>query len=349
MKTQSDVDHLAFIRSSTEATLRAAIGGPQDVALLDAPAQINVGDSLIWQGQLAYMERLGYRVRYISDNQSYDPARLRKALPDGGTVLLRGGGNFGDLWVGHQDHRERVAQDLPDFPIVQLTQSVMFRDPARAVQANRILGEHPSFKLLVRDDLSLERASAALPDVPMAPAMDMALGWTPTTLDTPVGDHALVIAREDREAGSGLAKAASEWKTWYDIEVTDWGRHARYPLRWTQALRALRLNGKARRAQRKYGRFVPTMSQRTLESSLLYLNAWNVESAVRRFHPSRAMATDRLHAHVMASLIGIPHVVLDNSHGKISQVFDSYTGQFSNAFYVTSPAEAFEKLTSLVT
>jgi pyruvyl transferase EpsO len=348
MLTREDADHLADVRSRTEKTLRDSIGPVIDVALLDAPALINVGDSMIWEGQLAYMRRLGYRVRYITDMQSYDPRRLKKALPTGGAILLRGGGNFGDVWVGHQKFRERVARDNPEYRIVQLTQSVMFRDPARAEVANDELRRHPDFHLLIRDEKSFQRAAAGLPDLSRTMSFDMALGWDPVEPREARGDRAVVIARDDREASSGLLSAAEGWDPGFEMLITDWTRHSEHPSAWVQARELLAANKAAVARSRKFRLPLPTLSQAKVESTLAYLNDWNVDWAVSLFWTARAMVVDRLHAHVLASLLGIPHVVLDNDHGKISTVFHSYTGQFSTAHYTTSTDEAYEMLKALM-
>jgi hypothetical protein len=39
----------------------------------------------------------------------------------------------------------------------------------------------------------------------------------------------------------------------------------------------------------------------------------------------RVVITDRLHGHILCTLLEIPHVVLDNSYGKISRFLDSFT------------------------
>lgn len=348
MMTPTDAAHLTEVRRKTENSLLQAIGPATDVAMLDAPALINVGDSMIWEGQLAYVRRLGHNIRYIADMQSYDPRRLRKALPNGGVVLLRGGGNFGDIWVGHQNFREMVAQDLPDFRIVQLTQSVLFNDAARAEQANRILGTHPSFRVLIRDEKSIVRAATDMPDVDLTMSFDMALGWDPRQPAGPRGDRAVIIARDDREASSGLLAAAESWDAPFDVHVTDWTRHSEHPAKWNDTRERLKKNARMVARVRKRGLPILTMPQPKVEEALAYLNQWNVDWATDLFWTARAMVVDRLHAHVLAALLGIPHVVLDNDHGKISTVFRAYTGEFSTAHYTTSTDEAYEILQQLM-
>ncbi len=36
------------------------------------------------------------------------------------------------------------------------------------------------------------------------------------------------------------------------------------------------------------------------------------------------IVSDRLHAHIMSSLLGLPHAALDNNYGKISNFIDSW-------------------------
>ena len=57
---------------------------------------------------------------------------------------------------------------------------------------------------------------------------------------------------------------------------------------------------------------------------------------------------DRLHAHVLAGLLGIEHVVLDNSYGKVGAVHDAYTHGFRTAHFASDEDEAREMLASLV-
>jgi pyruvyl transferase EpsO len=37
------------------------------------------------------------------------------------------------------------------------------------------------------------------------------------------------------------------------------------------------------------------------------------------------VVTDRLHAHIFAIMLGLPHVVLDNSYGKTRSTFETWT------------------------
>jgi pyruvyl transferase EpsO len=54
----------------------------------------------------------------------------------------------------------------------------------------------------------------------------------------------------------------------------------------------------------------------------------------------RAVVSDRLHAHVLSVLLGLPHVLLDNNYGKVRAVYDTWTSACELAHWVDSPEEA---------
>lgn len=344
--TDLDSQYLASLRSSTEATLRDAIGDFVDVALLDAPNQTNVGDTLIWSGEMAYLQSLGLRLRYVADLNTYDPEELRRAMPTG-VVLLHGGGNFGDLWMGHQNHREQIAQDLPDYRLVQLSQSIFFASEDRARQADAIIGAHPDFRLLLRDRLSIERATELLPSLTPIYCYDMALGYEPPVSTPATGESLLVIARQDKEAASGLHTIGDDWIPGLSIRKTDWHSEGWLAVRWRLARAAMKLEHRLVSYRRRLP-WIPTYPQWLVQRLLVSLNEINIAGALRMYSSASVIVVDRLHAHVLALLLGIDHVALDNNYRKIGAVFEEYTGKFSTAKYATSTDQAREYVKEMI-
>ena len=342
MLAPEDLEHLQRVRNTTTDALLAQLGDVKDVALIDAPNQRNIGDSLIWAGEVAYFERLGLRIRLICDLWSYDPDALRRAMPEG-VVLLHGGGNFGDLWPGHQILREKVARDLTDYKVIQLPQSIFFGDEDRAAAANEVIGAHPDFHVLIRDSLSMERAEQQLPNVSISFCPDMALGWDAParTLSSPEAQQrVVVIARADKEASSGLAAVGEDWLPGAEIEVTDWVELMDGSRAW-QFYRSASMVTRFYSKARKRLSFMPVViPNRIAHSIVTSINTVNIESASNLYETASMVVTDRLHAHVLASLMGIPHVVLDNSYQKVSQIMRDYSGAFSTAHLVADLDEA---------
>lgn len=349
-RTERDSEALLDLRERTRSILDQVIGKAQDVAILDAPNQRNVGDSLIWEGELAYLRSMGKRIRYVSDLNGFDAQALRHSLPRGGVVLLHGGGNFGDLWLGHQAHRERLVSELTDFKIVQLSQSIYFADAKRAEEANRILSSHADFTVLIRDTLSLKRASEQLPNLDVVFCPDMAFGYEPTVEreGNSDGRNVLVIARADRESASGLREVPAEWIQGANLQVTDWGLHAKDSTRWKFARRVAWLQHKLSGARRKLSVPVPALPQRVVQAAITEINRSNVASAVSLYGTADVIVVDRLHAHVLAALLGIPHVLLDNNYRKLGGVYDDYSGTFGTAAYCTDLADAKSRVQSIL-
>ncbi len=58
--------------------------------------------------------------------------------------------------------------------------------------------------------------------------------------------------------------------------------------------------------------------------------------------------TDRLHGHILCVLMGIPHVVLPDRHGKIRNFWETWTHSSSNAHWAAGIDEAREIAAGLV-
>lgn len=326
---------LEALSSITEDLLTRELGNARQVALLDFPSHMNVGDSMIWAGEVASLGRIGVRVRYIADATRYDPGVLRRVHPEG-PILLHGGGNFGDLWPSFQDFRERVLTDFPDRKVIQLPQSIHYADRGRASSADHAMGNHPDFLLLCRDHASLTLAADLLPSVRRAWAPDAAYGWRPPTSGG-TRSGTLVLLRRDHEAQLST-KTVEEWcrrnLASTSTVFADWGLTGVDAARW----RLARVPGAiARRVPQVHRLPATTAALSRGYASMLHLN---LDAGLRLFRNKRLIVTDRLHAHVLATMLDIPHVVLDNSYGKIASVGAAGSLDQPCANYAATPEDA---------
>src|SRR5262245_25393911 len=116
---------------------------PQDSPLvyLDYPVHTNVGDLLIQLGTRRFFEQFNYNV--IASRSAYDfDARLMRRITSDVTIVLHGGGNFGDLYDQHQNFREQVIRRFPDNRIVMLPQTIHYRSPERMALSAQIMSRH---------------------------------------------------------------------------------------------------------------------------------------------------------------------------------------------------------------
>ncbi len=331
------LDELA---TRVDEELRDALGGARDVALVNFPNHNNPGDSAIWLGTRRSLRRLGVRVRYQCAWCTYSPEALRRALPSG-PVLVNGGGNFGDLYAGQQGLRERLLAELVDRPIIQLPQSIHFRDPANAERMRRLIASHGGVTLMVREETS-ERIARRMFDasVRLVPDMALALRRLDVTRGRPGADVLWLHRVEgdpeyvDHGVRFGPAAREVEWLHGQDDEPAWLRRHAvarRVNDRLVDRCRSR--PGWARRAWRP------------LAATFVPLGEGYVRRGMAIMAGGRVLVTDKLHGHLLALLAGIPHVVLDNSYGKVSGIYRTWTRSSSLTHWADDGDEA-ERLVS---
>jgi exopolysaccharide biosynthesis predicted pyruvyltransferase EpsI len=286
------------------AALRGA-GGDGPFALLDFPDYANVGDSAIWLGTTAYFRthRDG-EPRYVSSIDSFSEAALRASVPEG-PIFVQGGGNFGDLWPRHQEFRERLLDRFPDRDIIQLPQSIHFDDPERVVPTARAIARHGRFRLFVRDRWSYEFAAAHFDcEAVLCPDMALFIGARPR--EAPEAD-VLYLLRTDLERGDRGGAGRRD----YTARVADWLGESRLSMavdRWRCIAREVWQGRRDRLAIRL--------------ACYEHAARARVARGCRLLSSGRLVVTDRLHAHILCFLLGIPHAVLDNRYGKLGRFLD---------------------------
>lgn len=294
-------------------------------ALVDFPDHGNVGDSAIWSGQVAWLDRHGI-VRRLAGDLNIDLAQIR-ALPAEVPVLLHGGGNFGDLWPRHQLFRERVLAEFPDRRVIQLPQSIHYDDAAMIAPTREAIARHPRFLLLVRDHPSLDLARQNFAcDVRLCPDMAFAMGVQPRPVQ-PDAD-VLMLLRTDSER-QGYAEAVDVPEGWVRA---DWLQDD--PDVWTRAA------GDARR--RAILSFNPARMGGAARHRdyLNRLSDRRVDRGLRLLSRARYVITDRLHVHILCTLMNIPHCVLDNRYGKIARLSQAFGTRWSGVSQAATLPEA---------
>lgn len=321
-RTADDKELLAKLRRRTLRVLQDAIGPTERVLLLDTPRHQNCGDSLIWLGELAYLDSLGKRVSYHSDMGRLHLPTVRQ-LSTNAPILLQGGGNVGDLYPAHDEHRRELIATLPNRKFVLMPQSIWFESRSASEQAKRDYARAADLTVLIREQPSLERASALFPEARVLYCPDAAFGAELNGPMTP-RRHPLVLARGDKEYQQDeTIEAPHEDWTFARTEQAKWqvniGLGAGFK-RAPEIFRARLIGG-----------------SQILNRNCLSLNIRSMQS---QFSGRPWIATNRLHAHVLATLLGIPNWVTDNKYGKISAIYEECTKQFSTSNWSNTLSEA---------
>lgn len=289
--------------------LRVVSQGYDSYGLLDFPSHGNIGDSAIWQGEAELLRRVhGKAPRHVS-HVRYAIEEVGRSQPETALIYLHGGGNFGDIWPTYQRYREAILQRYPHHRIVQLPQSLHYRDQAGIEVTKRAIAGHRDFHLMVRDHKSFDLARCHF-DCEVSLVPDSAFGIDMSNFafnPAPKGIGCIFRADQERrpDAASGAAlfgAAGSE----------DWHHHSQIRKNLEKAALAAfmltpwPLTGGLRRQA------FDAMARARVAMGLAQIDRHEV------------LVTDRLHGHIMATLLGKPHVVIDNFYGKIANFIKAF-------------------------
>lgn len=327
------------VAEQAKESLRTVLAGADRVGLVNFPFHGNPGDPAIWLGTRALLRELGVRVVHSSAAWGFDPTVARRALGDA-PLLLNGGGNLGDLYRGQQQTREEVLRSMRDTRIVQLPQSIRFTDERNAAAFAGLVADHGGVTVMTREHASARRARDLLGVEPvMSP--DHALGLRRLSSSTPRGSVRELLWLSWRPG-------APEWRAETDppsgadeVQHVDWieaagsatdrfdaaGRRA-----WTLGRRIRDSWPRTRRHHALLG----AMAATTFEP---LARRWVAEGA-ELLAGSRVVVTNKLHGHLFAVMLGLPHVVLDNSYGKVFGTLDAWTGSLPGVHRATNADEA---------
>jgi pyruvyl transferase EpsO len=242
----------------------------------------------------------------------YAPTEPAKFLSDG-LIYLHGGGNFGDIWPAYQVYREEILRLYPNNRIVQLPQSIHFQKPEGIERTKRAIGAHRDFHFMVRDHESLDFATKHF-DCPVMLVSDSAFGIGMRSFPRvakPSGIKCLFRSDKERRADAQAGVALFAGAT-----VEDWDRRNK-PRQIAEkaamgALMAIpQVPGKG-----------ALMALR--ERAFTAMARSRVGLGFAQLDTAEVVVTDRLHGHIMASLLGKPHVVIDNFYGKIANFIKAW-------------------------
>jgi pyruvyl transferase EpsO len=300
-------------------------------ALLDFPNHYNIGDSAIWLGELAYFDRVKSKPSFVSEIPTHSDERMLAAIGDG-QILLHGGGNFGDIWPGFREFREHILGKYQGRPVIQMPQTIHFKNQENVDSTARAIEKHGNYKLLVRDKKSFEFARKWFQcEVRLCP--DMAFWIGPVKRLAPSHDLLLNL-RADQEVGA--AHDTSRAIARPNVIVADWPEHEEADFQ-KRTKRAAIIKGLLR----------GDVGGRAKMTELAYRERaqQRFDRGVRLLSSARQVITDRMHGHIMSLLLDADHCVLDNSYGKTSTFIDAWqTANGDRAALVANIDEALDVL-----
>ncbi|MGZ8769320.1 MAG: polysaccharide pyruvyl transferase family protein [Aeromicrobium sp.] len=302
----------AAISLELELTLERILGRllPRGTraALINYPNHHNVGDPALYLGTIRVLRRLGVQMTYRCQHRTYSRDSLARELSRGtNVILINGGGNLGDQYP-QQQARERVLADFPDVPTIQLPQSIWFANHVNLGNFATVVSRHQNLTLLLRDQASYEAARRYF-DAPSTLCPDLAFGLGPLPRPLLASQDVVWLRRNDRESADPEAPR----RTLDGVESIDWlDASPEEAVGGGFGVWLLHIN---RRLTENVGR-VPSLWH-PLARTFDPLAGRRLAYGCRLLARGRTVVTDRLHGVVLALLMGIPVVAVDNRKHKV--------------------------------
>lgn len=296
-----------------------------DYIFLDLPYYSNIGDSMIWKGTEEFLATLPYRCIYRASIETYLPPDIDKHV----TILLHGGGNFGDLWRRHTEFVLKVVGQFPNNKIVILPQTVHYQDQAVMMEDAFQLGFHSQLTICARDAVTKELLEKYFKNhVLLVP--DMALFLSPKyTLGGKIKEKnkSLLILRKDKEI-----RCFNEFESLRKQKNTDkrdWPGMEQKLICTKILSKLLKLNKKF-----KNKKIVHYLSK-VIDWYALKIHMPRLYKIGLNFiYKYEKIYSTRLHGAIMGVLLSKKVTVFDNSYGKNKNFYNTWLKNFNDTVLI---------------
>ena len=286
-----------------------------DYLLLDLPYHSNLGDTLIWQGELDFLRQLPYKKLYSTWFQG-NLSMAGKHLHPGTILLFHGGGNFGDIWPVHGQFRRKAIAMFPNQKCVILPQTIYYQKKMNLLEEAAFYAKYPNVTICARDNKSFEILKNYFPNNPSLLVPDMAFCMDMKKYKRPVQlEKTIFVRRTDQE----INNMVDYQQVPKDADISDWvflDRSKEYG----------RQNDIVKWA-RRFDKYLGTNWKHKLLDFywMNVLRPLNVKTAIHFIDRYEHIYTTRMHAAILSIILGKTDVTLfDNSYGKSSSFYHTW-------------------------
>lgn len=286
---------------------------------LDLPYYPNIGDNLIWEGTENFLSTLPYKCLYQAGIETF----YKQDLPKNATIILQGGGNFGDLWERHHIFRKQIIELYPDNPTIIFPQSVCYEHSQNIETDEKFFSSHNSVVLCARDQISYEFMKKHFHRNIVLLVPDMAFFADLSKFHSTHNKmgRTLFAKRLDKE----LVEKTNYTDIPQNAEIHDWPtfeftekkyQRADYLDGWLNFfanIKGIKLFNKLRDLLRKY-----FYKNQYLKDGIKFINQYDTIYATR------------LHIAIMSAMLEKKVFLIDNSYGKNVNLYNTWLKNLDN-------------------
>ncbi|HHP8022233.1 polysaccharide pyruvyl transferase family protein [Acinetobacter baumannii] len=308
-----------FLSQKIEDQLKPLISS--DYVLWDLPYHMNMGDILIWEGTLDFLDKLPFSMLDYGSAFTVKFPRLEENV----TILLHGGGNFGDIYRSSQEFRNKVIETYPNNRIIVLPQSIHYNEEDNLKADMKVFQQHNDLYVCVRDSFSYQTLINFLDEKKLILLPDMAFCIKSSKLLPRASNKTLFMERIDCEAVNNLNVNFT-----FD-KVSDWPSFE-YENMLTKVLRQ---NVFIQQVLNKINKKIkidlyPSFSHRLDKYMVQDVKPFLFEQSINFINQYDTIYTTRLHGCILAVLLGKNIYLMDNNYGKNTRFFNEWLQDYEN-------------------
>ncbi len=311
-------EKVKYLQVEISRQLQPLVG--EKCILTDLPYHDNLGDVLIWQGELDFLKSIKTDVLQYSSSGTFLYPNLTTDI----SILLHGGGNFGDLYRNFQEFRLKVIKAYPNNRIIMFPQSVWYSDKSLIRKDSEIISGHHDLFLCARDRWSYDFLTANFPESKILLVPDMAFFISDDRLAGYRSRHtgkSLYFKRVDKESTSLTDRRKEP-----SCDTGDWPKYGDRTLGFNFLIYGSELIAKINSLS-----YVQEIIAEAIDVfANKYWRSSRFKMAVSYIADYDKVITDRLHAMILSVLLYKSVEFINNSTGKLRAYYETWLSDLDN-------------------
>ena len=272
----------------------------EKVVLIGTSDRSNIGDHTIALSEKIWLKRWFPERDYIEitgDHYRYEKLEIKKIVSANDIIFITGGGFLGDLWMDEENMVRSILKTFPDNKIIILSQTIHFYNfyDEKSVfkDSYYAYNRHNNLSIIAREENSFILLKKFFPDIRSALFPDFALMYKPKIDRCHVQNKILLCLRKDKERVISI-----EFKN----NIINFAKSIGMHVDEVSTLAVGRHGGDIKISHRED----------------------KIKEKLEEFSTGKLMITDRLHGMILATIIGVPCIALDNASHKVSGVYNAW-------------------------
>jgi pyruvyl transferase EpsO len=283
-----------------------------DFVLMDLPYHTNIGDNLIFEGEIQFLKHLTpYKLLYSCNAITHKYKKLNKNI----IILLHGGGNFGDVWYKTHEFKKKIISLYPENKIIIFPQTIYYDNKYYLFRDIELYSRHSKLTICARDKKSYDLLKEYFRTNAIFLVPDMAFCIDEKVLKkyyNKKSKKVLFLKRTDIEFNSNIDYL--RYIDEADFDIHDWpSMEKRLPsvlLLWLLLW-----------LSKKIHFLFPIITDKYVS---VFFKSNIISKGLKFVTKYNKIYTTRLHVAILCCLLEKPFTFFDNSYGKNSSFFDTW-------------------------